>query len=71
MAYNFGTKEKPLTLKTPPLSSEYTMHVDQKDGKDIKGCIKQYKKQLVTTKQDYSTAKQKIPVLRYSYLCIA
>ena len=38
MAYNFGTKEKPLTLKTPPLSSEYTMHVDQKDGKDILVC---------------------------------
>ena len=38
MAYNFGTKEKPLTLKTPPLPSEYTMHVDQKDGKDILVC---------------------------------
>lgn len=33
-----GTKEKPLTLKTPPLSSEYTMHVDEKDGQDILVC---------------------------------
>ncbi|MEZ4721259.1 MAG: hypothetical protein R2813_05210 [Flavobacteriales bacterium] len=33
-----GTKEYPLTLKTPPLSSEYTMHVDEKDGKDILVC---------------------------------
>ncbi|MFK7785652.1 MAG: DUF6855 family protein, partial [Crocinitomicaceae bacterium] len=27
-----GTKEKPLALKTPPLSSDYTMYVDEKDG---------------------------------------
>ena len=27
-----GTKENPMVLKTPPLSSEYTMHVDEKDG---------------------------------------
>jgi len=33
-----GTKENPLTLKTPPLSSEYTMHVDEKDGEDILVC---------------------------------
>lgn len=33
-----GTKENPLTLKTPPLSSEYTMHVDDKEGKDILVC---------------------------------
>lgn len=33
-----GTKEEPLLLKTPPLSSEYTMHVDEKDGKDILVC---------------------------------
>lgn len=25
---NIGTKENPLALKTPPLSSDYTMHVD-------------------------------------------
>ncbi len=33
-----GTKEKPLILKTPPLSSEYTMHVDEKDGVEILVC---------------------------------
>jgi len=33
-----GTKENPMTLKTPPLSSEYTMHVDEKDGKEILVC---------------------------------
>lgn len=33
-----GTKENPLTLKTPPLSSDYTMHVDEKDGRDILVC---------------------------------
>ena len=33
-----GTKEKPLTLKTPPLSSEYTMHIDDKDGMQILVC---------------------------------
>ena len=38
MAYKIGTKEKPMVLKTPPLSSEYTMHVDQKDGKDVLVC---------------------------------
>ena len=36
--YNIGTKEKPLQLKTPPLSSDYTMHVEQKDGKDVLVC---------------------------------
>ncbi len=38
MKHQIGTKEKPLALKTPPLTSEYTMHVDQKDGKDILVC---------------------------------
>jgi hypothetical protein len=38
MAYQIGTKEKTLVLKTPPLSSEYTMHLDQKDGKEILVC---------------------------------
>lgn len=33
-----GTKEKPLVLKTPPLSSEYTMHVDEKNGLEILVC---------------------------------
>ncbi|MGB1039849.1 MAG: DUF6855 family protein [Flavobacteriales bacterium] len=35
---SIGTKEKPLTLKTPPLSSEFTMHIDEKDGKEILVC---------------------------------
>ncbi|AWV97490.1 DUF6855 family protein [Arcticibacterium luteifluviistationis] len=33
-----GTKEQPMLLKTPPLSSQYTMHVDEKDGKEILVC---------------------------------
>ena len=36
--YKIGTKEKPMVLKTPPLTSVYTMHVDQKDGKDVLVC---------------------------------
>lgn len=38
MKHNIGTKEAPLQLKTPPLTSEYTMHVDVKDGKDVLVC---------------------------------
>lgn len=38
MKNKIGTKEKPLVLKTPPLSSEYTMHVEEKDGKDVLVC---------------------------------
>jgi len=38
MAYEIGTKDKPMVLKTPPMTSEYTMHVDQKDGKDVLVC---------------------------------
>ncbi len=34
MIEKIGTKEKPMVLKTPPLSSEYIMHVDKKDGKE-------------------------------------
>ncbi len=37
MKYKIGTKEKPLVLKTPPLSSEYTMHVEEKNGKQCVG----------------------------------
>jgi len=33
-----GKKDNPLKLKTPPLSSEYTIHVDRKDGKEILVC---------------------------------
>jgi hypothetical protein len=38
MKYSIGTKEAPLVLKTPPLSSEYTMHTEVKDGKEILVC---------------------------------
>ncbi len=38
MKTKIGTKDKPLALKTPPLSSDYTMHVDEKDGKEILVC---------------------------------
>ncbi|MCB0534782.1 MAG: hypothetical protein KDC61_05870 [Saprospiraceae bacterium] len=33
-----GTKENPTVLKTPPQTSEYTMHVEEKDGKEILVC---------------------------------
>ncbi len=38
MAKTIGTKDKPLLLKTPPGSSEFTMHKDEKDGKEILVC---------------------------------
>lgn len=38
MSYKIGTKESPMALKTPPLTSEYTMHIDQKDGVDVLVC---------------------------------
>ena len=38
MINKIGTKEKPLQLKTPPLTSDYTMHVEEKDGKEILVC---------------------------------
>ena len=38
MKNKIGTKEKPMALKTPPLSSDYTMHADEKDGKEILVC---------------------------------
>ena len=38
MAYTIGTKEKPIVLKTPPNTSEYTMHLDEKDGKQVIVC---------------------------------
>jgi hypothetical protein len=33
-----GTKEDPWQLKTPPGTSDYTMHKDLKDGKEILVC---------------------------------
>jgi hypothetical protein len=38
MTLKIGTKENPRHLKTPPLTSEYTMHLDQKDGRDVLVC---------------------------------
>lgn len=38
MAYKIGTKEKPMVLKTPPLSGDYTMHVEEKEGQAILVC---------------------------------
>ncbi len=33
-----GTKDSPWKLKTPPLSSDFTMYKDVKDGKEILVC---------------------------------
>ena len=38
MKNEIGTKEHPTLLKTPPLTSEFTMHFDVKDGKEILVC---------------------------------
>lgn len=38
MIYKIGTKENPMLLKTPPQTSEFTMHADVKDGVNILVC---------------------------------
>ena len=38
MKYKIGTKQKTMLLNIPRLSSEYTMHTDEKDGKTILVC---------------------------------
>ncbi|HEY8910225.1 MAG TPA: hypothetical protein VIM51_08095 [Desulfosporosinus sp.] len=38
MSSEFGSKENPWVLKTPPLSSEYTIYKDVKEGKEILVC---------------------------------
>src|SRR5476651_1699603 len=38
MTYNIGTKDSPMALKTPPLTSEYSMHTEIKDGKELLVC---------------------------------
>ena len=38
MKNKIGTKEKPTQLLTPPGTSEYTMHADEKDGREILVC---------------------------------
>lgn len=39
MAIEKGTKEDPWKLKTPPLSSDYKMYKDEKDGKAVIVCV--------------------------------
>lgn len=34
-----GTKDDPWRLKTPPLTSDYTMHREERDGADVIVCI--------------------------------
>ena len=34
-----GTKADPWKLKTPPLTSEYEMYLDEKDGKPVIVCV--------------------------------
>ena len=38
MKNQIGTKENPMELKPPPQTSSYTMHVAEKDGKEILVC---------------------------------
>ena len=38
MKNKIGTKESPLALQTPPLTSNYTMHMDEKEGKEVLVC---------------------------------
>ncbi len=38
MTIETGTKENPWQLKTPPLSSDFTMHKEVKDNKEILVC---------------------------------
>ncbi len=38
MKLNIGRKDAPLVLKTPPLTSEYTMHVEEKNGTEVLVC---------------------------------
>ena len=34
-----GTKTNPWQLKTPPLTSDYEMYMDTKDGKEVIVCV--------------------------------
>jgi len=38
MKHDIGTKKAPRKLKTPPQTSDYTMHVDAVDGRDVLVC---------------------------------
>jgi hypothetical protein len=35
MKYTIRTKEKPIVLKTPLQSSEFTMHLEARDSKEV------------------------------------
>jgi hypothetical protein len=39
MAQGTGTKEDPWRLKTPPLTSEYEMYLDERDGRKVIVCV--------------------------------
>ena len=39
MANGLGIKESPWKLKTPPLTSDYEMYKDFKDGKEVIVCV--------------------------------
>jgi hypothetical protein len=39
MSSGSGTSEDPWRLKTPPLSSDYTMHRDVREGRDVIVCM--------------------------------
>jgi hypothetical protein len=39
MSDTVGTKENPWKLKTPPLSSDYEMYFDEKDGMAVIVCV--------------------------------
>lgn len=38
MNHKIGTKANPLSLKTPPGTANYTMHIDSVDGKEVLVC---------------------------------
>ena len=38
MKYDVGTKAKPRALKTPPLSADYTMHLEEIGGRELLVC---------------------------------
>ncbi|MGB2691465.1 MAG: DUF6855 family protein [Thermodesulfobacteriota bacterium] len=39
MTKNKGTPDDPWQLKTPPLTSDYQMYYDEKDGKEVIVCV--------------------------------
>jgi hypothetical protein len=38
MKHKVGSKAAPMTLKTPPRTSEYTMHLDEVGGREVLVC---------------------------------